>query len=116
MDNFLSSNIKHLRTQAGMKQIDLAKKLNKDYSTIGKWELGERNPSTMDLFKLADIFGVQERDLVNKDLSQNIDIPISKNELLFSKNKDILTDSDWNIINAIVEQRKKEIDKELGEE
>jgi len=40
----------------------------------------------------------------------------SQNELLFSKNKDILTESDWNIINAIIEQRKKEIDKELGED
>lgn len=116
MNNFLSSNIKHLRTQAGMTQNDLAKKLNKDYSTIGKWELGERNPSTLDLFKLADIFGVQERDLIDKNLIENIEPVNNKNEILFDKSKDILTESDWNIINAIIEQRKKEIDKELGED
>ncbi len=37
-------------------------------------------------------------------------------ELLFDKHKDILTDSDKNIIKTIIEERKKEIDKELGEE
>lgn len=116
MKNFLSSNIKHLRNQSGMTQNDLAKKLNKDYSTIGKWELGERNPSTLDLFKLADIFGIQERDLVDKNLMDSTEVVENKNEVLFSKNKDLLTESDWTIINTIIEQRKKEIDKELGEE
>ncbi len=37
-------------------------------------------------------------------------------ELLFDKNKNILTDRDKNIIKTIIEERKKEIDKELGED
>lgn len=117
MNNFFPNNLKHLRTQAGMTQSDLAKKINKDYSTIGKWELGERNPSTLDLFKIADIFNVSERDIVHKNLilTNDSDKKLSQQEMLFNKNKEYLTESDWNIINAIVEQRKKEIDKELGE-
>lgn len=117
MKNFFPSNLKHLRTQSGMTQTELANKLNKDYSTIGKWELGERNPSTLDLFKVADIFNVSERDVVNKNLMENFgkEYP-NQQEILFDKTKDILTESDWNIINAVVEQRKKEIDKQIGKE
>lgn len=116
MKNFLPSNLKHLRLQSGMTQTELGKKINKDYSTIGKWELGERSPSTFDLFCIADIFNVSERDIVNKDLSvlDQAQAKLSQQEILFNKTKDHLTESDWNIINAIVEQRKKEIDKELG--
>lgn len=37
-------------------------------------------------------------------------------EILFSKNKNILTDDDKEYIKFIIEKRKKEIDKELGKE
>lgn len=37
-------------------------------------------------------------------------------ELLFDKHKEILTESDKTLIKTIIEQRKLEIDKELGEE
>lgn len=68
MENFFSTNLKYLRTQANLTQLDVAEKINKDYSTIGKWELNQRNPSVYDLFKLADLFGVQMVDMVLKDL------------------------------------------------
>ncbi|MDV3427050.1 MAG: helix-turn-helix domain-containing protein [Bacillota bacterium] len=116
MENFFPSNLKHLRTQSGMTQSDLASKLDKDYSTIGKWELGERNPSTLDLFKIADIFNVSERDLVSKNLIYDNNNDFNELELLFDKHKDILTESDKNIIKTIIEERKKKIDKELGDE
>lgn len=105
MNNFFPSNLKHLRTQSGMTQTDLAKKMNKDYSTIGKWELGERNPSTLDLFKLADIFNVSERDLVNADLIHvNNSNNLSRREILFNKTKNILSDSDWETIEFIMQK------------
>ena len=68
MNNYLSTNLKFLRQQANLTQLDVAEKINKDYSTIGKWELNQRNPSIYDLFKLADLFGVQIVDMVSKDL------------------------------------------------
>ena len=58
MHNYLSTNLKFLRQQANLTQLDVAEKINKDYSTIGKWELNQRNPSIYDLFKLRK----KERD------------------------------------------------------
>ena len=115
MDNFFNTNLKHLRIQNGMTQQELAKKLNKDYSTIGKWELGQRNPTTLDLLKLSDIFNIPERDLVQKNLLYTTENNYDELDMIFNKHKDILTESDKNIIKTIIEQRKKEIDKELVE-
>lgn len=115
MENYFSENLKFLRSQRRMTQEDLAKKMDKDYSTIGKWELGQRNPIMADILKLADIFNVSVQDLVEKDLRIKNE---KKDELdiLFDKHKDILTDDDKEYIKFIIEKRKKEIDKELGEE
>lgn len=114
MKNYFPENLKFLRTQNGMTQDDLAKKMDKDYSTIGKWELGQRNPIMSDIIKLSDIFNISVQDLVEKDL--RIKTELTEFELLFDKKKNILNESDKAIIKAIIEQRQKEIDKELGEE
>lgn len=115
MKNYFPENLKFLRLQKGYTQEELAKKMNKDYSTIGKWELGQRNPIMNDIIKLADIFDVTVQNFVEKDLRINNN-NTGDLDILFDKHKDILTESDKTIIKTIIEQRKKEIDKELGEE
>ena len=117
MNNYFANNLKHLRKQTGMTQDELAKKMNKDYSTIGKWELGQRNPAMIDMIKLSDIFNVPVQDMVEKDLMSNDNNnDLSELDILFSKHKDKLTEGDEAIIKAIIEQRMKEIDKELDGE
>lgn len=64
MENNFASNLKHLRIQAGMTQDELAKKLDKDYSTIGKWELGQRSPIMVDVLKIAELFHVSLETLI----------------------------------------------------
>lgn len=115
MKNYFPDNLKFLRTQKGMTQEELAQKLDKDYSTIGKWELGQRNPVMADIIKLSDFFNISMQDLVEKDLrikKKNFD----ELEVLFDKHKDILTNDDKETIKFIIEKRKKEIDKELDGE
>lgn len=51
------NRIKHLRTIAGIKQIDLASRLNVRQGTISNWESGKTEPDIESLQKLADIFG-----------------------------------------------------------
>ena len=117
MNNYFANNLKHLRKQTGMTQDELAKKMNKDYSTIGKWELGQRNPAMIDMIKLSDIFNMPVQDMVEKDLMSNDNNnDLSELDILFSKHKDKLTEGDEAIIKAIIEQRMKEIDKELDGE
>lgn len=64
MENNFASNLKHLRLQAGMTQDELAQKLEKDYSTIGKWELGQRSPIMIDVIKIAELFQVSLETLI----------------------------------------------------
>jgi len=116
MKNYFPDNLKHLRNQKGLTQEDLAKKMDKDYSTIGKWELGQRNPIMADILKLADIFGVSVQDLVEKDLRFNEEIEknevSNKQTMLFNKIKDLPPEKQQIILN-VTENLIKEIDKEL---
>jgi len=117
MENFFATNLKFLRDRHNITQSELAKKMNKDYSTIGKWELNQRTPIMADMMKLADFFNITVQDLVSKDLRiKNDDNTFDELELLFQKHKDILTTSDKEHIRFIIEQRKKDIDKQLGED
>lgn len=79
MENNFASNLKHLRIQAKMTQDDLAKKLDKDYSTIGKWELGQRSPIMIDVIKIAELFNVSLEKLIGGsiifDNAELIDTP-----------------------------------------
>jgi len=111
--NYFANNLKHLRIQTGMTQGELAKKMDKDYSTIGKWELGQRNPIMADIIKIADIFNVPVQSLVEKDL-RFVNDDKDEFDILFDKNKDILTDDDKEYIKFIIEKRKREIDEELN--
>lgn len=64
MENNFASNLKHLRIQKGLTQEELAKKLDKDYSTIGKWELGQRSPIMIDVIKIAELFDTSLETLI----------------------------------------------------
>ena len=46
-----------LRKEKGLSQVGLAKELGVDYSTIAKYETGDRLPDLVMLCKLADFFG-----------------------------------------------------------
>lgn len=115
MNNYFASNLKFLRNKNNMTQDQLAKKMKKDYSTIGKWESGQRNPIMEDVLKLSDIFCINVQDLIDKDL-HNTSKTFDELELLFSRNKNILTDDDKEYIKFIIEKRIKEINKQNGDE
>mgnify|MGYP002796738836 CR=1 FL=1 len=68
MQNNFASNLRHLRIQAGMTQEELAKKMDKDYSTIGKWELGLRSPIMTDVIKIAELFQVSLEKLIGQSM------------------------------------------------
>lgn len=111
MNNNFAFNLKHIRQKKGLTQEQLGKLMNKDYSTIGKWENGTRSPIMEDVIKLSDILNVDIKDLIETEFySENN--KFDELEILFSKNKDILTDDDKEYIKFIIEKRKKEIDNQ----
>ena len=54
----VASNIVDLRSKAGMKQADLAEKINYTDKSVSKWERAESLPDVIVLKSIADVFGV----------------------------------------------------------
>lgn len=114
-------NVKNLR--------QLANDVNIPYTTL--WDYYS-NPTRLEkanltnIKKIANHLGCTIDYLVfdnilepNEVMLDNFDIKNENSfdelEILFDKHKDILTQDDKDYIKFIIEKRKKEIDKELGE-
>lgn len=103
MDNNFAFNLKHIRQEKGLTQEQLGKLMNKDYSTIGKWESGTRSPIMEDVIKLADILQIDIQDLIDKDYSKNDD-RLTKLDILYQKTKNILSEDDKSTLEFILQK------------
>lgn len=81
MENNFSNNLKHLRIQNNLTQEELGKMLNKDYSTIGKWENGTRSPIMEDVIKISQIFNISLEKLIGDNFIYNSSSEIEKEHL-----------------------------------
>ena len=113
--NFLSTNIKFLRQKNNLTQEEISKIVGKSRVLVSQWEADERDITTEDIIKLSDYFNIPMDLLVGKDLRIK-ENDFDETEILFNKYKEILTEDDKEMIRFVVEKRKKEIDKQLGEE
>jgi transcriptional regulator with XRE-family HTH domain len=124
MENNFATNLKHLRIQSGMTQEELAKKLGKDYSTIGKWELGQRSPIMTDVIRISQLFNVSLEKLMCGSFThnnENVTNSLNNNkkeinfleqyQLLFDKD-DKLTEEQKKFFMDYIEEKHKEIDNE----
>ena len=114
MTNFFAKNIKYLRNKKNIDQQVMAEDLGVAQSTLSCWENGLRTPDLDMIAKIAKYLNVYD-DFISKDLTQP-DNSFDELELLFDKNKDILTDEDKEYMKFIIEKRRREIDKQLGDE
>ncbi len=92
---------------------DICRDLNIAPSTFSDWQNAKKYPRIDKIELLANYFDIKKSDLI-EDKERNL-FPDDL-DILFDKHKDILTESDKTLIKTIIEQRKKEIDKELGEQ
>ena len=116
MARFFNKNLRYIRQNKGISQQELADRLNLDRSTISRWENDEMDITIGNAIKIADYFNIPMEDFTGKDLSKQENITFDETDVLFSKYKDHLSDKDKMIIKTILEETKKEIDKELGED
>lgn len=101
-------------------QTQLAEKSGLDKSLISNYISGNYKAKQDNLSILATILNVSETWLMGYDVSIYNE-PSKENEfdeleVLFSKHKDILTDDDRETIKFLIEKRKREIDRQLGDE
>lgn len=83
MVNF-GDKLRSLRTEAGMTQTDLAKRLNITKSVVSYYELQERTPSPDVLIQLADIFHVSTDYLLGINHKKMIDVSdLSEEDMRF---------------------------------
>ena len=104
--------IKELREDNDLLQKQIAIPLNITRQQYGLYESGERKADQNILYSLAEYFKVPIDDFFPQRDSEKFD----ELELLFDKNKDILTDEDKEYMKFIIEKRKREIDKQLDGE
>lgn len=83
MVNF-GEKLRALRTEAGMTQAELAKRLNVTKSVVSYYELHERTPSPDVLIQLADIFHVTTDYLLGINYKKLIDVSdLSEEDMRF---------------------------------
>ncbi len=114
MENYFAKNIKYLRQKKKIDQQIMAEDLGIAQSTLSCWENGLRTPDLDMIGKIAKYLNIYD-DFITKDLTKENN---NNDELdvLFSKNKDILTDDDKETMKFIIEKRKREVDKMLDGE
>lgn len=59
-------NLREYREKAGLRQVDVAKRLNVDQTAISKWESGDNRISRKYHKKLAKLYGVTVDKLLSK--------------------------------------------------
>lgn len=74
MDSSLSENIKNLRTQNGLNQVELAKRLNVTKQCVSNWENDNVLPSVAMLNQIADFFGVSVDRLLGRESGEHLDL------------------------------------------
>lgn len=114
--SIFSRNLKFLREKQKLSQNKLAELANVNQTTIARWENGEISPSLDNIFDVAEALNTTVANLAGVDLEKKETNSFDELELLFDKNKDILSEDDKEYIKFIIEKRKKEIDKQLGKE
>ncbi len=64
--------LSRLRKQKGWSQGELAERVGVEQPTVQRWESGAREPKFEQLFKLAEIFGIEPGALLDPDMSSPI--------------------------------------------
>lgn len=114
--SLFSKNLKFLREKKKLSQNKLAELANVNQTTIARWENEEISPSLDNIFDVADALNISVANLTGTDLEKKETNSFDELELLFDKNKNILTEDDKQYIKFIIEKRRKDIDKQLGKE
>lgn len=59
----LNKNIARFRKSRGLTQVDFAKQLHVTQSAVSHWESGRSLPDTVQLFRIAEFFGISVEEL-----------------------------------------------------
>lgn len=101
--SFFSKNLKYLREKSNISRNTLADKLNVNQSTISRWENEDMGVTVDNAYDVARYFNISIADLTGVDLSNTEQHSFDELDLLFSKTKDILNDTERDVIKAVMQ-------------
>ncbi len=70
----IADRIKYLRDKAGMKQVELAKRLGISRSAVNSWEMSLSTPSVANIIEMTQIFHVSADYLLSLSDKVTVDI------------------------------------------
>lgn len=104
MNNF-ADNLKYLRNLYNLNQKQLGDRLNKDYTTIGKWENGTRSPTMEDTLEICNFFNISLNDLITSNLRVEKDVKLDESHklesIILDKSKELTEEDKQKLINII---------------
>lgn len=66
MDNLFGKNLKTMRLERSLSQMQLAKQIDVSQQCISEWENSKIEPTLSSLWKLADVFDISIDELVGR--------------------------------------------------
>ena len=86
----MKNNIRFARIESGLSQKEVAITLRVSSPSVSDWESGKKNPTSDNLIKLADLFGVTVDYLLGRDTSASSSVPSA----------DVLSPADCSLLAA----------------
>ena len=65
----IAENIRRIRKTRGLKQSELAGKLNVSHATVSSWETGRTEPNMGMVEKMCGVFGCSKSELIDGSIS-----------------------------------------------
>ena len=84
--SIFSKNLRYLRKRGNHNQDEIALLFRKRANTIGNWENQKSEPSLTELMKLGEFFKISVEDLLQTDMENHAESPVSKSPLAVSAN------------------------------
>ncbi|THH40268.1 helix-turn-helix domain-containing protein [Neolewinella litorea] len=80
LPNFIASNLRLLRKQAGWSQTELAEKVGLNRGNIASYESGSAEPSICKLLRISNLFDISTRDFTRLDLSDSAELALARSK------------------------------------
>jgi transcriptional regulator with XRE-family HTH domain len=78
LPNFIATNLRVLRKQAGWSQTELAERVGLNRGNIASYESGCAEPSICNLLRISNLFDIPTRDITRRDLSDSAELLLAR--------------------------------------
>ena len=78
LPNYIASNLRVLRRQAGWSQTELAERVGLNRGNIASYESGSAEPSICKLLRISNLFDITTRDFTRRDFSHAAELALAR--------------------------------------